>query len=132
MSQPSAQVYPCLFYRDPFAAIEWLVSVLGFEKHLIVPGPNGTLAHSELRLGQAFIMVGHARPERGLASPLDLSAVNQHLCFYLDDVEAHYAQAAAGGAEILQAPYDTDHNSRDYSMKDLEGNIWHFGNYRCQ
>ena len=24
---------------------------------------------------------------------------------------------------------DTDHGSRDYSVRDLEGNLWHFGTY---
>ena len=41
-------VIPCLRYRDAPAAIEWLVSVFGFEKHLVVPDDKGGIAHMQL------------------------------------------------------------------------------------
>jgi len=30
----------------------------------------------------------------------------------------------------LREPFDTDYGSRDYSAKDPEGNVWHFGTYQ--
>ena len=48
----TATIIPCLRYRDASAAIEWLCAVVGFEKHLVVPGPNGTIAHAQLRFGE--------------------------------------------------------------------------------
>jgi uncharacterized glyoxalase superfamily protein PhnB len=47
-----ATVIPCLRYRDAPAAIEWLCRALGFEKHLVVPNQDGTIAHAQLSLGQ--------------------------------------------------------------------------------
>jgi uncharacterized glyoxalase superfamily protein PhnB len=35
-------VIPAMRYRDANAAIEWLCKAFGFEKHLVVPGENGT------------------------------------------------------------------------------------------
>jgi hypothetical protein len=41
-------VIPCLRYRDAPAAIEWLCRSFGFEKHLVVPNDDGTIAHAQL------------------------------------------------------------------------------------
>lgn len=51
-------VIPCLRYRDAPAAIEWLCRVLGFEKQLVVPNPDGTIAHAQLSFGNGMIMLG--------------------------------------------------------------------------
>ena len=38
----NATVIPGMRYNDAPAAIEWLCKACGFEKHLVVPGENGT------------------------------------------------------------------------------------------
>jgi uncharacterized glyoxalase superfamily protein PhnB len=53
-----ATVIPVLRYRDAPAAIEWLCRTFGFEKHLVVPGESGTIAHAELSFGNGMIMLG--------------------------------------------------------------------------
>lgn len=42
-----ATAIPTLRYQDAAAAIEWLCKAFGFEKHLIVPGEDGAIAHGE-------------------------------------------------------------------------------------
>lgn len=56
-----ATVIPCLRYRDAQAAIEWLCRAFGFEKHLVVPGEGGTIAHAELSFGNGMIMLGSVK-----------------------------------------------------------------------
>ena len=51
-------VIPTMRYRDAPAAIEWLCKAFGFEKHLVVPGPGGTIAHAQLTCGNGMIMLG--------------------------------------------------------------------------
>jgi uncharacterized glyoxalase superfamily protein PhnB len=41
-----ATVIPCLRYRNAPAAIDWLWEVFGFEKQLVVPNPDRTIAHA--------------------------------------------------------------------------------------
>jgi hypothetical protein len=53
-----ATVIPCLRYRDAPAAIEWLCRAFGFEKQLVVPNRDGTIAHAQLRFGNGMIMLG--------------------------------------------------------------------------
>lgn len=52
------------------------------------------------------------------------------MCFFVDDVETHYARAVAQGAKVVRELRDTNYGSREYSVKDLEGHEWHFGTYR--
>ena len=53
-----ATVVPCLRYRDAPKAIDWLGSVFGFEKQLVVPNEDGTIAHAQLSFGNGMVMLG--------------------------------------------------------------------------
>jgi hypothetical protein len=53
-----ATLIPVLRYRDAPAAIEWLCATFGFEKHLVVPGDNGSVAHAQLSFGNGMVMLG--------------------------------------------------------------------------
>ena len=125
-----AIIYPALSYRDAAAAIDWLGRAFGFEQIMAAPGPDGAIAHAELRLGDGIIMLGTAQPERGWRSPRDLPGSNQTLYVYLPDPDAHCARARAAGATIVREPNDTDYGSREYAATDLEGHEWSFGTYR--
>ena len=125
-----SNIYPSLFYDDAPAAIEWLCRVFGFTKRFVVPGPDGTVAHSELSLGPGVIMVGSANREKGWVGPRGLAGLHQGLCVQTDDVDAHYRKANAAGAEILQESRDEEYGSRGYMAADPEGNRWYFGTYR--
>ena len=58
MKQNGSVIIPTIRYKDASAAIEWLCNVFGFEKHLVVPGENETIAHAQLNFGNAMIMLG--------------------------------------------------------------------------
>ena len=49
---------------------------------------------------------------------------------YVEDVDAHYWQAQAAGAEIVFPPEETGWGTRRYRVLDPEGYEWSFGNYR--
>ena len=51
---------PTLRYENAPAAIEWLCEAFGFEKHLVVPGEKGKIAHAQLVFGNGMIMLGSA------------------------------------------------------------------------
>jgi uncharacterized glyoxalase superfamily protein PhnB len=47
-----------MHHRNAPAAIEFLCRAFGFAKHLLVPGPNSTIAHAQLVFGNGMIMLG--------------------------------------------------------------------------
>jgi uncharacterized glyoxalase superfamily protein PhnB len=121
-------IFPALRYRDAAAAIDWLERAFGFERHGVHNGADGTVAHAELRLGNAMIMLGTAREgDRGYASPPPGGSA---LYVVVDEVDALHERARAAGAEVGRGPVDTDYGSREVSVRDLEGNTWSFGTYQ--
>src|SRR5688572_14409882 len=117
MNTSGPRVYPCLAYRDPGAAITFLQRAFGFSPLLTVPGDDGAIVHAELSFGDEVVMLGSARPELGWVSPLDLPALNATVCFFIDEVDAHYAVAVAAGARVVRELRDTNYGSREYSVK---------------
>ena len=120
-----------LGYDDPRAALDWLEEGFGFERSSVHEGPNGAVAHAELRYGDGMIMLGSAGDNGlGMKTPRELGAVSQGVYVVVDGIDAHYDRARAAGADIVRELHDTDYGSRDYMARDPEGNLWSFGTYR--
>lgn len=130
----TATVIPCLRYRDAPKAVDWLCDAFGFERHLVVPGENDTIAHAQLRFGHGMIMLGSAGTHGDLydelvAPPEAGRPTTQSPYVLVDDVDAHCDRARAAGAEIVMPPEDKDYGGRGYTCRDLEGHVWSFGSY---
>ena len=132
MANP-ARIIPTLRYQDAPAAIEWLCRAFGFERHFVVPGENGTIAHAQLTFGNGMIMVGSARDDefgRLQKTPAQVGGVGTQSPYVIvADVDAHHARAVAAGAQVTMVPRDEDHGGRFYSCRDPEGHLWNFGSY---
>jgi uncharacterized glyoxalase superfamily protein PhnB len=123
-------MYPILGYRDLAAAIDWLCRVFSFQPLEIMQDEGGAYVHVELRLGDGVIMLTTQSKEPDAGNPWDQPLTTQGLYVALDGVDAHYHRAVSEGAEILRPLADTDYGSREYTARDLEGNLWSFGTYR--
>jgi uncharacterized glyoxalase superfamily protein PhnB len=130
-----ATIIPVLRYRDAPAAIEWLCDVFGFEKHLVVPHPDGSVAHAQLSFGTGMVMLASVPKTetafgRLMKQPDELDgAQTQTTYVVVTDVDAVYANAKAGGARIATEIKDEDYGGRYFSCYDLEGHLWSFGSY---
>jgi uncharacterized glyoxalase superfamily protein PhnB len=123
-------MYPILGYRDLTAAIDWLCRVFSFAPLEIMQGEDGAYVHVELRLGDGVVMPTAQSKDPNTDNPWDQPLTTQGLYVALDGVDAHYTRAVAEGAEILRSLSETDYGSREYTARDLEGNLWSFGTYR--
>ena len=129
-----AGLIPGLRYRNAAAAIEFLCNAFGFQRHLVVEGGNGTIAHAQLVFGNGMIMLGSASNQgdygRWVQPPSGPGRVGTHgIYVVVTDADAHHARAAKAGAEILLTPTDRDYGGRDYTCRDPEGFVWTFGTY---
>ena len=130
-----ATVIPCLRYRDAPAAIDWLCQTFGFEKQLVVPNQDGSIAHAQLSFGNGMIMLGSvlkAETEFGrlMKQPDEIAgAETQSSYIVVLDADAMYARAKAAGAKIVIEIKDEDYGGRGFSCYDLEGHLWNFGTY---
>ncbi len=132
MPTTPSTIMPTMRYRDAPAAIEWLCSVLGFSKHAVYPGPNGTIGHAELTLGGGMIMLGSEKSDeygRGFKSPGELGVETRSTYVIVEDADAVYARAQAAGAAVVRPLQNTDYGSREFTVKDPEGHSWSVGTY---
>jgi uncharacterized glyoxalase superfamily protein PhnB len=121
---------PSLSYRDAPAAIDWLERAFGFERVLVAEGENGRIAHAELRIGSGMLMLGSTSDRFDVKVPDEAGGVTAGIYVIVDDADAHHDRARAAGAEIIAELDDKPYGSRDYSARDPEGHLWHFGTYR--
>ena len=121
-------IHPTLLYRDAGAAIDFLERAFGFETLARHDNPDGTVAHSELRLGGDVIMVGTGAEDLQDV-PGDFKAARVGVYLAVEDLDAHFERARAAGANVTRELQNTDYGSREYSARDPEGLHWHFGTY---
>jgi len=126
-------IMPTLRYKDAPAAIEWLCKVLGFERHAVYAGANGTIDHAQLTLGGGMIMLGSQKDDaygKNFKSPRDLGGLETRSTYVVvSDVDALYARAQAAEATIVRPLNNTGYGSREFGVKDPEGNSWSVGTY---
>jgi uncharacterized glyoxalase superfamily protein PhnB len=117
-----------LVYKDPMAAFEWLQTAFGFEPAMLITDPDGRLAHSEMTIGDGWIMVGSEWTDDH-RSPAALGGKNTQTVHIqlTTDIDAHCARARAAGAEIVMEPEDQFYGDRTYRARDPEGHYWTFG-----
>lgn len=124
----SATFYAGLRYEDADAAIAWIETVLGAERRELVRDEDGKIGHAEIALGGSIVMLGSSgvgrEPFRSLPS------AGQLVYCAVDDPDALHQHAVAAGAEVVLGLTDTDYGSRDFTLRDPEGNLWSFGTYR--
>ena len=136
MSQNYPQVIPMLSYENGPAAMDWLMSVFGFQERTRILSSDGSLSHGELSIGISIIML--ATPTPHYESPKhhrehcqqakDWSSVPwviDGVLVYVDDLEAHFNHVKASGAKILSG-IETDDPGKRYRVEDLEGHRWFF------
>ena len=130
-----SSVIPVLRYREASAAIEWLCAAFGFEKNLVVPNEDGTIAHAQLSFGNGMIMLGSVPKNetyfgRLMKQPDEIGgAETQSAYVIVEDADATYARAKASGARIAIEIKDEDYGGRGFTCYDLEGHLWSFGTY---
>ncbi len=127
MSERMPSVHPIVRYRDVRAGMDFLVRAFGFEPHEVHEGPDGELEHVELRYDNGIVMLSG---ERASKPEYAGEAGTGWVYVVVEDADAHYERAKSEGAEIVTELVSTDYGSRDYSARDIDGNLWSFGTYR--
>ena len=133
MKTNGSHIIPTMRYKDAPKAIDWLCKAFGFERHLVVPGENGTIGHAQLSFGNAMIMLGSENESdygKWLSTPKDIKGLNTQAPYVIvEQIDEHYKKAVQEGVEIIVDIKDEDYGGRAYTCRDPEGHIWNFGSY---
>ena len=82
-------------------------------------GPDGTVHHAEIRLGDSVVMAGEAGH--------GMDAMPASFSYYVDDaaaVDAAYQRAVDAGATGERPPADQFYGYRSATVRDAGGNRW--------
>lgn len=125
------RIFFCRRYRDCPAMIDWLVDVIGFARHAVHPDEAGGIAHAQLSLGSAMIMVGSVRVDDYGAQVGAPGAAGDGSSVYVavDDPDGLHDRIRDNGGTIVRPLADTDYGSREFGCRDPEGMLWNFGTY---
>jgi uncharacterized glyoxalase superfamily protein PhnB len=113
-SMPSSTVIPELVYPNVQEAVDWLGRAFGFTERW-----SAGEHRAQLGIGDSALVVMTADGDsRTVAQP---GAVTHAVMVRVEDVDAHYEQARAHGARILDPPSDFPYGERQYVAEDLGG-----------
>jgi uncharacterized glyoxalase superfamily protein PhnB len=133
------RLIPFLGYEDAVAAIDWLCAAFGAvedadSRHT---AEDGTIGHAELDLEGSTIYL--STPEGYVGSRThrqsceierrmhDNPWVIDGLFVEVGDVGAHHARAIEAGATVIRGLDEPGIGYRIYTVEDLEGHRWMFG-----
>ncbi|MGY6502478.1 MAG: VOC family protein [Acidimicrobiales bacterium] len=121
-------IWSALFYADATAGIRFLVDQLGFEEQLVVPGPDDTVVHSQLRWPEGgIVQAGTYDPDNPYSRPPGSGS----LYLVTADPQGMWDRCRAAGLEVVAGPrtpeYDPD--GMVFSVRDPEGNVFSIGSY---
>ena len=116
-------VTPVLTFDDTRKAIDWYEKALGAKRGGVHEGPDGKVAHAEIRIGDSPIMLNDAM--MGSKSPKTLGGSPASLWIYVEDCDALYNRALKAGAEVGGMPMgDQFWGDRCGQLKDPFGFTW--------
>jgi uncharacterized glyoxalase superfamily protein PhnB len=116
-------VTPHLVVRDARAALDFYGRAFGAEEVSRMPGPDGRLMHSHIRIGDSPLFVVDEFPEWGALGPQgDQSPVTIHLC--VEDADATFARAVEAGATPVMPVDLTFWGDRYGKLLDPFGHHW--------
>jgi PhnB protein len=120
------RVTPALVVRGGVKAIEYYAEIFGATERLRFPGPDGTIAHAEIEIGDSVIIVEDESPYMGTTAPppggVDGTPTFQYV--YVDDVDAVVERAVKLGATLKRPPQDQFYGDRDSFIVDPFGHAW--------
>ena len=128
MSKPIPAGYhsvtPAIVVRDAAAAIDFYKKAFGAEEIDRMAGPDGSIMHAEIRIGDSILMLGEENEQWGTKSPLSLNGVHGSLHIYVEDADAAFNRALKAGATVRYPLEDAFWGDRYGKVTDPFGHEW--------
>ncbi len=120
MVQPIPEGYrsvtPYLIVDGAARLLDFVKEAFGGEERLRMPGPNDTIGHGEVSIGDSVVMLA----DGGEQTPPRPGTI----VLYVEDCDATYQRALAAGATSLRQPRNEFYGDRMAGVTDPVGNQW--------
>lgn len=119
------RLIPYVMMRGAADAIRFYGKVLGAKQRGdVMPGPNGTIGHAELEIGDSVLMLADADAMMPSKTARDLGGSPVNLCVYIEDCDAVLKRAKENGAKVVKEPEDQFYGDRSCTFEDPWGYQW--------
>jgi PhnB protein len=118
------RVSPYLIVAGASAAIDFYVQVLGAQERMRMEGPDGTIGHAELTLGDSVVMLADEHAPVDAHGPRSIGGTPVFLHTYVEDVDAVFDRAVEAGAKALRPVEDKFYGDRSGEFEDPFGHRW--------
>ena len=123
-------VTPYLMVRDAARAMAFYHDAFGATEVMRFAGPDGRIAHAEVKIGDSHVMLADELPDQGFVGPQTLGGAGVSLMLYVNDVDATFAKALAAGATVRRPVADQFYGDRMGTLVDPYGHVWSIGTHR--
>ena len=119
-----AHITPYLTVEDAAAAIEYYKKAFGAEEMGRMDGPDGTIGHATLKIGNSQIMLSDPYPHGSTTPPKELGGTSVSIFMYVEDVDAVVQHAVDAGATVTMEVSDQFWGDRFGTIQDPFGHVW--------
>ena len=117
-------VTPSLVIDGAAQAIDFYKKALGAEELSRFPGPDGSIMHAEIRIGDSTLMLADEMPDQGTRGPKSRGGTSVSFFIYKEDVDAAWKRAVDAGAKPVVPLADQFWGDRAGSFEDPFGHVW--------
>jgi PhnB protein len=122
-------ITPYMTVRGAAQAIEFYKKAFGAEERYRLKGPDDTIAHAELQVGDSVFMLGEEAKEMGNRSPQTLQGTTGGMMLYCKDTDEMVRRAVQAGATVVAPPQDMFWGDRYAKLRDPFGHDWSVGTH---
>jgi PhnB protein len=121
---------PYICCKDAAAALDFYKTAFGAKELMRIPMPGGKIAHAEIQIAGARIMLSDEFPDWGSLSPLSIGGSATTIMIYLENVDPFVDRAVSAGAKVLQPLADQFYGDRSAKLQDPSGHAWMFATHK--
>jgi len=120
------RITPALVVDGAARALDFYARVFGATERTRFPGPNGTIVHAEIEIGDSVVILEDASPFMGTEAPPPggLKGSPASLFIYTEDVDATIQRALDLGATLRRPAQNQFYGDRDGHIVDPFGHDW--------
>ncbi len=109
-------ITPYLVVNGAAKVLDFVKQAFGAQEVMRMPGPNGTIGHAEVKIGDSFVMMADASPQHPARPSM--------LLLYVPNVDEVYQRALKVGGKTEREPADQFYGDRSAGVTDPAGNQW--------
>jgi PhnB protein len=117
-------VTPYLIVKGASRAIDYYKQAFGATEIMRFPGPNNTIAHAEIKIGDSVVMLADAAAGSEFRDPQSVGGSSVGLMIYVPEVDQVFSQAVSLGGKETRPVKDQFYGDRSGTLIDPFGHVW--------